>query len=871
MNSKFNQLRQKAENLLKEKGIKKPENYYDDVDKLVEELNIHQIELEMQNMELQESNKKLVAEQNRYKELYLNAPIAYFTLNKTGNIVELNHAAADMLKIPIQAFRYTSIFPYLEENSKNNFTKYFKQVFDSGKIEYGEIIFKNSNNDLIYTNLSAINYFDEMVGEILVRCSIVDISKIKHFQSLAEKLDTANEELNVINDKLKSTNLLVENERQQFLSILDNIPEAIYVADIYSFKILFANKYLKKTFGKDITGELCYNVIQCKTEACDFCTSKHIKNTNEPYFWEYYNHVLNKHFYVMDRKITWTDQKDVHFELAIDITEHKIAEEALIKSEEKYRLITENASDVIWILNITQQKFTYISPSVYALRGYTPEEAMNQDINQSLTPESAKEVVEDIGEILPQFLANPQEMSKKIHRHELRQPCKDGSIIWIETTTRYQLNTENEVEVIGISRNIDERKKYEERINLNNSRLNDLLELSQQATNNKHQIFDYALNTAVKVTKSQYGYIYFYSEGSQQFVLNTWSNGVMPECEVMNQQTIYDLSKTGIWGEVVRQRKTIIVNDFGAENPLKKGYPHGHIQIKSFLSIPFFQNNQIVAVVGVANKAENYDNEDVIQLNLLMETVWNIYIKKEAEAKIRQLVEELKIANSTKDKFFSIIAHDLKNPFNSLLGFSELLIRNAQKFTPEKVQHFAQTMNNSARQAFKLLENLLEWARLQTGNIKLNPTNFSPSEIVAEVVSLNYQMAKAKNIVLQTVINCDACITADKEMLKTVLRNLLTNALKFTHAEGNVKIETQYFENQILFAVSDTGLGIEPEHIGKLFKIEKKKKKTGTANETGTGLGLILCKEFVEKHGGKIWVESEVGRGSEFKFTIPIN
>jgi PAS domain-containing protein len=165
LDSKYKELREKAERLLKEKGLEKPERYYEDIDKLVEELNIHQIELEMQNLELQESNHKLKHEQKRYKELYMNAPVAYFTLNKTGNILELNQAAAKMLKTPIQTFKYTSIFPYLEENSKKQFTKYFKQVFHSDEIEYGEIIFKSRQDDLIFANLSAVTYYDEESGE----------------------------------------------------------------------------------------------------------------------------------------------------------------------------------------------------------------------------------------------------------------------------------------------------------------------------------------------------------------------------------------------------------------------------------------------------------------------------------------------------------------------------------------------------------------------------------------------------------------------------------------------------------------------------------------------------------------------------------
>ncbi len=243
---------------------------------------------------------------------------------------------------------------------------------------------------------------------------------------------------------------------------------------------------------------------------------------------------------------------------------------------------------------------------------------------------------------------------------------------------------------------------------------------------------------------------------------------------------------------------------------------------------------------------------------------------KDSEARFHAQSIELAELNATKDKFFSIIAHDLKNPFNSLVGFSELLYENALNYTPEKVQQFASAMRIASKQGYKLLENLLEWSRLQTGRIKPRPVKLKPSELIKEVILLEEQMSQSKNIDLQSIINCDDFIFADVEMIKTVLRNLISNAIKFTNTGGIVKIETKKHENSFLFEVSDTGVGIQPEHIDKLFGIDSKLSEPGTAGERGTGLGLILCKEFVEKHDGKIWVESELKKGSNFKFILPL-
>lgn len=180
-----------------------------------------------------------------------------------------------------------------------------------------------------------------------------------------------------------------------------------------------------------------------------------------------------------------------------------------------------------------------------------------------------------------------------------------------------------------------------------------------------------------------------------------------------------------------------------------------------------------------------------------------------------------------------------------------------------------QIMHDTLTRTYALLENLLEWSRLQNGTIVPNQMKVKPSSLIHEAMQMCEQSAESKNIKLQSTTHFDESIVVDREMIKTVLRNLITNAIKFTYPNGTVHIETQSSENAILFTISDTGIGIEQEHLNKLFRIDSKLSKSGTANESGTGLGLILCKELVDKHNGKIWVESEPGKGSKFKFTIP--
>ncbi|MFZ4457251.1 MAG: hybrid sensor histidine kinase/response regulator [Bacteroidales bacterium] len=237
--------------------------------------------------------------------------------------------------------------------------------------------------------------------------------------------------------------------------------------------------------------------------------------------------------------------------------------------------------------------------------------------------------------------------------------------------------------------------------------------------------------------------------------------------------------------------------------------------------------------------------------------------------KLRQQSKMLEELNSTKDKFFSIIAHDLRNPFSVLLGMSDLLLSNYESYDDETRLELISIQNETTKQTFKLLENLLEWAKIQRSAFDFVRQEINLNETIDQCVSHHKEISKQKEITINHELSGPVRLFADSNMVQTVLRNLLMNAIKFSNKGGEITISAAEQEHSFEITVKDNGVGISPENIQKLFKIENSITTKGTANEKGTGLGLMLCKEFVEKHGGKIWVESELGKGSAFKFTIP--
>jgi two-component system, sensor histidine kinase and response regulator len=240
----------------------------------------------------------------------------------------------------------------------------------------------------------------------------------------------------------------------------------------------------------------------------------------------------------------------------------------------------------------------------------------------------------------------------------------------------------------------------------------------------------------------------------------------------------------------------------------------------------------------------------------------------------KELVEardELKKINDSKDTFFSIIAHDLRGPFSGFLGLSELLLDEYDDLQQEEISQIADSMNKAAKRLYSFLENLLEWSRSQMGRVEFYPNRLDISETITRIYSLFSVTAEDKKINTVSNIPKDTFVYADNNMLNTILRNLVSNALKFTKQGGQITVDVNNENDDFLIvSVADNGVGMNDEAKDKIFRIDTKHSTPGTANEQGSGLGLLLCKDLVEKHNGRIWVESEVGKGTTFYFTLPL-
>jgi signal transduction histidine kinase len=278
-----------------------------------------------------------------------------------------------------------------------------------------------------------------------------------------------------------------------------------------------------------------------------------------------------------------------------------------------------------------------------------------------------------------------------------------------------------------------------------------------------------------------------------------------------------------------------------------------------------------VAELIIANKEKEKRADELILANKEL-----AYQNEEKQKRADELVfanKDLKQSlqlNADKDLFISILAHDLKSPFNAILGLTEVLTEDIRKLDIDEIEDIANNINKSGQNAYKLLEDILMWARTQQGKIPFKPQILSFRDTCLDILKTLNPTANAKGITINYSALDEINVFADIDMFKTVLRNLISNAIKFTNNGGTININAEQTNSNITISVSDNGIGIAPDDLTKLFDMSEIISTKGTGEETGTGLGLLLCKGFVEKHGGKIWVESEVRKGSDFKFTLPI-
>ncbi len=508
----------------------------------------------------------------------------------------------------------------------------------------------------------------------------------------------------------------------------------------------------------------------------------------------------------------------------IDITLQVQLDYELQKANEQYRIVTENTSDGIYVLNIDTFKFNYISPSVFGLTGYSQEERMETGFGPIIAPELREKVNQDIRSAFNEFKKNQDTNIK--YRAETQLIHKNGNRFWAETIITFHVGKDNENLAIGVTRNIDDRKKIE---------------------------------NALKKSEEKFKYYFEHSlHGKSITQFSGEMNVNQAVCDMLGYTR--DELQNYDWREFTHPDDIEITNN--GINMLISGEQDWFQMEKRFIH----KNGSIIWTEIGTSILRDSDGK----MLYLMTSLINITERKVAEAELKTQNEKLHKLNSERDKFFSIISHDLRGPMGGLMGLVEMMAEEDQPFTEDEKKEMIMNLSLSARNTFNLLENLLEWSLMDRGLIEFKPQKLDLFAMMNECRNIAAESARKKMIEVLMDIPDESQVFADKNMLQTVIRNLLSNALKFTPKGGQVTISVSQTVNEMtVISVKDTGIGMSDDMRNNIFRIDAITKRPGTEGEQSTGLGLQLCREFVEKQGGKIWVGSVQFKGTVFSFTIP--
>ncbi len=814
-------LRRKAEEMLHEKNLNDIELSEFEKQKLIHELEVHQIELELQNEELikAQAKEKLLA--NKYQNLYDFAPTAYYTLSKEGDILELNHIGAKMLGRERSCLKNKRFALFVAANSRSAFGNFIENVFNSNSAESVEIslLTKDESKNYVYiTGIASEN------GE---QCNLTAID-------ITERIRAEED---------------IANSAKQWQATFDSISDAIWLLDEDQY-IIRSNKAAEQLYPNQ-PGKACYEIVHGTSKPIPDCPVLLAKQSH--HFESAEIRIGEAWFLVTADPVFDANGQCTSFVHSLkNISERKDSEEAVLRVKNILTEVEKMGNVGGWEFDINTAKLIW-SEEVYRIYEVDADFKPNiEDAIKYYTIESRP--------VIEKALKDAVEFGKP-YDLELQIITAKGNIRWVHTIGKTDLEHGR---VYGLFQDISERK-VREFISLSRSHL---MQFSQSHSLN--ELLEEIINEAEKITNSQIGFLHFVEENQEQLRLQSWSTKTKELfCKAKGEGFHYAVSEAGVWVDCVAQRKALIHNDY-ASLPHRKGMPEGHATVQRELVYPIFRDDKIKAILGVGNKAVDYVQQDIDTINMLAEMAWGIVEHKRAELALEESEKHLRELNATKDMLFSIIAHDLRSPFNNIVGFSEILIEKMAIKDCDAVVKFAGIINSSSKKAMDLLTNLLEWASLQTGRMVYHPQNIDIELVVNDVLEILSEAAKLKKISITKALPKNSLVCADRNMIKTVLRNLISNAIKFTHPGGQIIISSQQEQNESVFTVRDTGIGIKKETMIKLFRVDESISTKGTNNEKGTGLGLVLCKEFVEKHGGRIWANSEAGKGSSFCFSVPV-
>lgn len=554
-----------------------------------------------------------------------------------------------------------------------------------------------------------------------------------------------------------------------------------------------------------------------------------------------------------------------------DVTERVKAEKNLKESEARFREFVEGTDNLV--LQVDDEfQITYLNGQAGKVLGISEKSFGKKSVFTVVHPDEREVTREQFRRLIANRLDSAifeNKVVNLINREE-------HDVLW---TINLHYDQQGKVTTINsIGSDITRRKAIEKELELSNRNMEALYQISKMKYESEAAVFNFALETGVHVTDSAIGYIFLMSEDEKELILQSWSGEVKKQCGVLEDPPRYDVDKTGLWGEAVRQRKAIITNNYFDPSPYKKGLPKGHVPIHNHLNIPIIENERIVLVVGVGNKAGSYTEVDVRQLSLVMSDMWRLVQRKRNEEETGKLQERLNHTQKLEalGTLAGGIAHDFNNILGAMLGYTELsLIDNPKDGT--LAGNLAEVMR-AGKRAKRLVDQILAFSRQDV--MEKQPVKFNL--VVKEAMNLLRSTMPTTIEFKENIIDSNDFVLAEPTQLHQIIMNLCTNAYHAMREAGGVlgidltEIDVGERESGAIInllpgkyfklLVKDTGCGMEKEVLERIFEPYYTTKPAGE----GTGLGLSVVHGIVRSCGGYIGVSSEPGKGTVFQIYLPV-
>jgi PAS domain S-box-containing protein len=779
-------LRQRAEEILDRKLPETPSALSEtDMQHLIHELQVHQVELELQNHELIQAKELAETTSEKYTELYDFAPSSYFTLTKEAEIVALNLCGAEMLGGERSKLLHSHFGYFISRKIRPQFDHFLNDVFSSSSKKFCELTLTHKDASIKHVYLSGVRIGNED------QCFLtaLDITGIK----------IAEENLKLTNARLRS---FINSDLIGIIIATDN-GNIIEANDHYLNLIGFTRAEFE-------TGKVNWRAITpAEWLPSDEKALAELRENGKctPYEKEYLRPDGTRVAVLITDAIIQGEGEQI-LGFILDITHRRQTEQALQEINELLSLFMKHSPIHSFIKKVSPGESLVLkaSENYIDMIGVTGSDMAGKTMFELFPHEFAVKITDDDWAVVS--TGNAITLEEDLNGRNY-------------TTIKFPIYRDKDKLLAGYTIDITERKQAEKALVESRELYRDLIELAVDGVLvGSHEGVIIDANSCICAMSGK---------TKEDLIGRNINDSIFsPESMKLVPMQFGRL----INGEVVVNERNILRPD-GSE----------------------------IAVEMRSKMMPNGTYQSIIR---------DITERKQAEELLRKKNAELFKLNVEKDKLFSIISHDLRSPFNIFLGYTQMMVESLPKLDMDEIQVMAESMKSSANNLYSLLENLLEWSRMQRGIIKFEPKPFLLMENVENCLRSNVDSANAKGIYIHLNFDDELEVFADFKMLESTIRNLVSNAIKFTPKGGKITIRANPIGgNRVEISVSDNGIGMNKNMMNKLFRIDENINRKGTNGEPSTGLGLLLCKDFIDLQGGTIWAESDEGKGSKFSFTLP--